>query len=214
MDATHGPMDGMWNRCRGSASGPPMDLPGRSSVSGGRVGPRSRHRSRWVDIGRRTFVRGLMLVGCLLTTTPGCRSFAAPPGSVSGGATPAAGGAGEVAAVNRGEDQVGTTTDQEAPGDPEPPDGSSWLDSTRESAERVVGLVTGREPQDVDRARELYREGDAMFRRARTLPPGEAGRCSRKPPSVSATRVRRHLVRRSARTGCLCTPRASSSPIS
>lgn len=52
--------------------------------------------------------------------------------------------------------------------------GSSWADSTRRSTTRLVNFVTGQKPEDKDRGKKLYQEGDTAFRQAQSLSRGEA----------------------------------------
>lgn len=50
----------------------------------------------------------------------------------------------------------------------------TWADSTKKSATAVANFVSGREQENVPRAKKFYQNGDALFRQAGDLPVGDA----------------------------------------
>ena len=49
----------------------------------------------------------------------------------------------------------------------------SLTESAKKSTSRILNFVSGREQEDLNRAQQLYRDGDATFRRAQTLDRGQ-----------------------------------------
>lgn len=54
------------------------------------------------------------------------------------------------------------------------PEASTLKETASRRSNRVVSFLTGREPQDKQRAQQLYQEGDGLFRQAADLPRDEA----------------------------------------
>ena len=69
----------------------------------------------------------------------------------------------------------GETPVEVAPVKPEP----TLSEKTQDTSKKVLNFVTGREQENTSRAKELYREADALFRQATSQPKEEGNRTYR-----------------------------------
>tara|TARA_R110002049_G_scaffold2750_4_gene21969 strand:+ start:142081 stop:143439 length:1359 start_codon:yes stop_codon:yes gene_type:complete len=101
----------------------------------------------------------VLLAGC---QSLGSRSLIAQDESVAGAAPAEKNPVVQVAAT---EDSPGAVQRASTP--------PSLAESTKSSTNKVLNFMTGREQEDLNRAQQLYQEGDAIFRRAQQLQPGQ-----------------------------------------
>ncbi len=115
--------------------------------------------SEWQKNGPTSFAKWVTLT--VLLTVGGCQSLTKNPFRRE----PALSSADQVAEEIDPENGVVLASGEE-----------TLFGGAKKSSSRVVGFITGREPENRTRAKELYQQGDATFRQATGLPKGEAAR--------------------------------------
>jgi tetratricopeptide (TPR) repeat protein len=110
---------------------------------------------------RKTFYRSAnaCLLSCVLTLALGCQSLAGPLD---------VGGPGAVKPATAGEDIGADNPVVQVSGE------SDLTEKTKKASTRVKNFVTGREQEDPARAKQLYQQGDALFRQAQSQPREQA----------------------------------------
>lgn len=99
-------------------------------------------------------------LACGMAMLTGCQSLAGPQesGSPLGSPNPVV----QTSGVSSGNPATGVANNQ-VPGDED----LTFTEKAKRNSTRVMNFVTGREQEDLGRAKELYQEADALFRNAK-----------------------------------------------
>lgn len=124
-------------------------------------------RLRPSNAGRRMRVAVAMRIGMIgvsFVWMTGCRTLAGPQDVNAPSLVRQAGGDTDGFADQSGENPVVQVAAEEP----------SLSERTKKTSTQVMNFLTGREQENLDRAKELYQEGDALFRQASSQPRDEA----------------------------------------